>query len=154
MLEAIDAVNLMTIHASKGLEFPIVFVVNMARGAGGLPRPVRVIADGENGQPSVSVSPFISESDDVEREREQHETRRLIYVAFTRARDRLYLSSPLKDGSLQAGRGGLADVLPISLRALFGAAASSADDTIRWTAASGREFTWRLCRAPITTDGS
>ena len=153
VLEAIDAVNLMTIHASKGLEFPIVFVVNMARGAGGLPRPVRVIADGENGQPSVSVSPFISESDDVEREREQHETRRLIYVAFTRARDRLYLSSPLKDGSLQAGRGGLADVLPTSLRALFGAAAASADDTICWTAASGREFTWRLCRAPITSEG-
>ena len=47
VLEAIDAVNLMTVHASKGLEFPVVFVVNMARGACGLPRPVRVIVDGE-----------------------------------------------------------------------------------------------------------
>jgi len=147
VLEAIDAVNLMTVHASKGLEFPIVFVVNMARGAGGLPRPVRVIADGENGQPSVSVSPFVSESDDVEREREQHETRRLLYVAFTRARDRLYLSSALKDGSLQAGRGGLADVLPLSVRALFATAASSPEGTIAWTSGSGREFRWRVCRA-------
>jgi ATP-dependent helicase/nuclease subunit A len=153
VLEAIDAVNLMTIHASKGLEFPIVFVVNMARGAGGLPRPVRIIADGENGQPSVSVSPFVSESDEVERDREQHETRRLIYVAFTRARDRLYLSSALKDGSLQAGRGGLADVLPSSLRALFAAAAASSADTISWTAASGRTFTWRVCRAAPSTRG-
>ena len=153
VLEAIDAVNLMTVHASKGLEFPIVFVVNMARGAGGLPRPVRVIADGENGQPSVSVSPFVSESDELEREREQHETRRLIYVAFTRARDRLYLSSPLKDGSLQAGRGGLADVLPISIRALFGAAAGVRGDTIRWTAASGREFRWRVCATQTEDTG-
>jgi ATP-dependent helicase/nuclease subunit A len=148
VLEAIDAVNLMTVHASKGLEFPIVFVVNMARGAGGLPRPVRVIADGENGEPSVSVSPFVSESDDMEREREQHETRRLIYVAFTRARDRLYLSSALKDGALQAGRGGLADVLPASVKALFVSAASASDDTIVWTGPSGREFRWRVCRPP------
>ena len=51
VLEAIDAVNLMTVHASKGLEFPIIFVVNMARGAGGVPPPVRVIADGDLGVP-------------------------------------------------------------------------------------------------------
>src|SRR5262249_14747943 len=51
VLEALDAVNLMTVHASKGLEFPIVFVVNLARGASGLPRPVRV--SGED----VSVGP-------------------------------------------------------------------------------------------------
>ena len=146
VLEAIDAVNLMTVHASKGLEFPIVFVVNMARGAGGVPRPVRVIADGEGGEPSVSVSPFVSESDEIEREREQHETRRLMYVALTRARDRLYLSSSLKEGALQAGRGGLADVLPASLKALFGRAAATGDATITWTSTAGREFTWRVCR--------
>ncbi len=146
VLEAIDAVNLMTVHAAKGLEFPIVFVVNMARGAGGLPRPVRVIADGEDGEPSVSVSPFVSESDEIEREREQHETRRLMYVALTRARDRLYLSSALKEGALQAGRGGLADVLPASLKALFGSAAAVGTETVTWTSAAGREFTWRVCR--------
>ena len=32
VIEALDAVNLMTVHASKGLEFPIVFVVNLAQG--------------------------------------------------------------------------------------------------------------------------
>jgi ATP-dependent exoDNAse (exonuclease V) beta subunit len=84
----------------------------------------------------------------MEREREQHETRRLIYVAFTRARDRLYLSSALKDGALQAGRGGLADVLPASVKALFVSAASASDDTIVWTGPSGREFRWRVCRPP------
>ena len=57
VLEALDAVNLMTVHASKGLEFPIVFVVNMSKGASGPPRPVRltVDADGE-GEPQASIS--------------------------------------------------------------------------------------------------
>ena len=145
VLEAVDAVNLMTVHASKGLEFPIVFIVNMARGASGIPRPVRVVVDGEGGDPSVSIGPFASEVDEVERDRELHESRRLLYVAMTRARDRLYLSSALKDGALVAGRGGLAEVLPAALRPIFAAAARTADDRIDWTAPSGRTFTWRVC---------
>jgi ATP-dependent helicase/nuclease subunit A len=154
VLEAVDAVNLMTVHAAKGLEFPVVFVVNMARGAGGIPRPVRVCVDGEGGEPSVSVSPFVSETDDLERQREQHETRRLLYVATTRARDRLYLSSSLKDGQMAAGRGGLADVLPDSLKALFASAFATGESTVAWTAASGRVFTWRVCRPMPAVDAT
>ena len=116
VIEALDAVNLMTVHASKGLEFPIVFLVNLARGASGRPRPVRIVVDGEGGEPSVSIGPFLSETDEVEREREKQETRRLLYVAMTRARDRLYLYSALKDGVLVPGRGSLAEVLPDSLK--------------------------------------
>ena len=44
VLEALDAVNLMTVHASKGLEFPI--VVNMSC-ASGPPRPVRLTVDAD-----------------------------------------------------------------------------------------------------------
>ena len=146
VLEAIDAVNLMTVHASKGLEFPVLFVVNMARGASGLPRPVRVIVDGEAQEPSVSVAPFMSELDELQREREQHETRRLLYVAMTRARDRLYFSSALKDGALKPGPGSLAEVLPASIRPLF-AAAATGEGTIAWTTESGRTFHWRVCPA-------
>jgi ATP-dependent exoDNAse (exonuclease V) beta subunit len=150
VLEALDAVNLMTVHASKGLEFPIVFVVNLAKGASGPARPVRVIVDGEGGEPSVSIGPFVSETDELEREREKQETRRLMYVALTRARDRLYLSSSLKDGILQPGRGSLAEVLPDSLKVLFARAATAFDEcpTVAWSGESGRSFEWRICRPP------
>ena len=44
-IDALDAVNLMTVHASKGLEFPVVFLVNLSRGSGNRRDPVRVVAD-------------------------------------------------------------------------------------------------------------
>jgi ATP-dependent helicase/nuclease subunit A len=148
VIEALDAVNLMTVHASKGLEFPIVFVVNVAKGATAPPRPVRIVVDGDAGEPSVSIGPFVSDSDEAERERDKHETRRLLYVALTRARDRLYLSSVLKDGALQLGRGSLAEVLPDSLKTLFARAATAFPEVgmIGWESRSGRVFDWRICR--------
>jgi ATP-dependent helicase/nuclease subunit A len=153
VVEALDAVNLMTVHASKGLEFPIVFVVNLAKGASGPPRPVRVIAaaGGSGGMhtgDSVSVGPFISETDELERERERHETRRLLYVALTRGRDRLYLASTLKDGALVPGRGSLAEVLPDSLRRFLAHALTILPgvDVVGWSGQSGHEYVWRLCR--------
>jgi len=61
-----DAINLMTVHAAKGLEFDVVFVPGMEEGI--FPHE-RSIEEG-------NVS----------------EERRVCYVACTRARDRLYLS--------------------------------------------------------------
>jgi ATP-dependent helicase/nuclease subunit A len=135
-LEALDAVNLMTVHASKGLEFPIVFVVNLTKGASGLPRPVRV-----SGQ-DVSIGPFVSESDEQERFREREETKRLLYVALTRARDRLYLGAALKDGVFSCGRGSLGDVLPDTIKGLFVLAAQEPGPSVDWTAPSGRYYTF------------
>ena len=146
VLEALDAVNLMTVHASKGLEFPIVFVVNLAKGASGFPRPVRVSGE------EVSVGPFVSDSDEEERVREREETKRLMYVALTRARDRLYLGTVLKDGEVARGRGSLADVLPESVRALFVRAAQEPGDSVGWTAQSGREYRFRLARAAAPSE--
>ena len=150
IIEALDAVNLMTVHAAKGLEFPIVFVVNLARGASGPPDPVRIIVDGQDETPSVSIGPFVSETDEAERDREKQETRRLLYVAVTRARDRLYLSSPLKEGILAPGRGSLGEVLPDSINELFNRAALTLPDGVgpMWTAASGGVYQWRICRPP------
>jgi ATP-dependent helicase/nuclease subunit A len=140
VIEALDAVNLMTVHASKGLEFPIVFVVNIAKGASGFPRPVRVAGE------DVSVGPFVSEMDEQERLREREETKRLLYVAMTRARDRLYVSSALKDGAFKCGPGSLGEVLPESFRPVFARAATEAGHTVAWTAPSGRIYCFaKLC---------
>ena len=90
VVEALDSVNLMTVHAAKGSSFPIVFLVNLAKGASGPPQAgPGDLGRSHSEEPSVSVGPFISDTDEAERERERHETRRLLYVAVTRARDRL-----------------------------------------------------------------
>ena len=70
-------VNLMTIHASKGLEFPVVFIAGVEEGL--IPHARSV--EENNG--------------DVEEER------RLFYVAITRAQQKLFLSSCLKRRKMQ-----------------------------------------------------
>ena len=62
-----DAVSMMTVHASKGLEFPVVFIVGMEEGI--FPHARSAWEDGQ-----------------------LEEERRLAYVAMTRAQDRLILS--------------------------------------------------------------
>jgi len=116
-IDAIDAVSLMTVHAAKGLEFPIVFVVNMGRGTGGFRAPIRVADTG--GDASVAIADYQSEADEDARARDREETKRLLYVALTRARDRLYLSATVADGVCRTGPGSLGEVLPVAVKAKF-----------------------------------
>lgn len=62
-------VKLMTVHTSKGLEFPVVFIAGLAEGV--FPHSRSVNSDSEI-----------------------EEERRLMYVAVTRAKDKLYLTYP------------------------------------------------------------
>ena len=101
VIDAVNAVNLMTVHAAKGLEFPIVFVVDMTRGTAPRRDPIRVtIGHGDANLPTVSVGNFPSDTDQDTTDQEREETKRLLYVAVTRARDRLYLASVVKDGHM------------------------------------------------------
>ena len=146
-IDAQDAVSLMTVHAAKGLEFPIVFVVNMGRGTGGIRPAIRVAADAD-GEASVAIADYQSEADEDAQPREKEETKRLLYVALTRARDRLYLSATVEGGVCRTGRGSLGEVLPPSVKALFSAASvtagtraapgDGADQRVTWRGVNGR----------------
>ena len=76
VIDAKHAVSLMTVHAAKGLEFPVVFVVNLGRGTAGPRAPVRVTRDGR-GSPSVAIGDFESDADEDASAREREETKRL-----------------------------------------------------------------------------
>jgi ATP-dependent helicase/nuclease subunit A len=141
-IDAQDAVSLMTVHASKGLEFPIVFVVNMSRGTGSSRAPIRVAAD-IGGQPSVAVADYQSEADEDAAAREREETKRLLYVALTRARDRLYLSGTVANGMFRPTRGALGEVLPDSLKAIF-VRAAGVPGVLTWVATGGRAHDIRV----------
>jgi DNA helicase-2/ATP-dependent DNA helicase PcrA len=77
-----DAVIVMTIHQSKGLEFEAVFVPSLVEGR--LPQSGR--------SPRFELPPAVLEPLVRGREDVIAEERRLLYVAMTRARSRLYLT--------------------------------------------------------------
>ena len=152
VIDAANAVNLMTIHAAKGLEFPVVFLVNLGRGAGGGRDPIRIAGTTEDEVPSVAIGDFRSEADDDATAREREESKRLLYVAVTRARDRLYLGTVVGgDGAFLAARGGLGDVLPPGLRQVFTDSLMPGVDVVTWVAGGSHRFT--VCRPPEAGEG-
>ena len=146
VIDAGDSVSLMTIHAAKGLEFPIVFVVNLSRGTGSGRRAIRVVSDAESGQAWLSVGDFQSEADEDAKAKDREETKRLLYVAVTRARDRLYLASEVKYAKWRAFGGSLGDILPPGVKARFEIASTvPPPETTEWRAASGESHIFRVC---------
>jgi ATP-dependent exoDNAse (exonuclease V) beta subunit len=87
-----SAIQIMTVHAAKGLEFQHVFVANLAYGRFPLRR--RLDRGLDLNQPESLHATSLDEiADDAERKRRfLEEERRLGYVALTRAIDHLYLS--------------------------------------------------------------
>ena len=146
VVEAFDAVNLMTVHAAKGLEFPVVFLVDLGRGTRLHEPPVRIVPDLADGESRVTVWPHRSAADEEERRRDFEETKRLLYVAATRARDRLYLSAVVKDAAPAFSRGSFGSVLPDGFAAVFEkAAATPAGGYVEWRGRSGAQHRLRVC---------
>jgi ATP-dependent helicase/nuclease subunit A len=115
----------------------VVFVVNLARGTANRRDPIRISALEPEDAFSVAVGDYLSDADEDDGARQKEETKRLLYVALTRARDRLYLATALKEGRIQPGRGSLAEVLPATFLELF-AARSVEVAQLEWRASSGK----------------
>ena len=99
--QAAGHVRVMTVHGAKGLEAPVVFLPDTCQG-GGRGKPISLLWDDGDGITDSGAVYWPGRKDDdctvtaalraeVEAAREAEE-RRLLYVAMTRARDRLYVT--------------------------------------------------------------
>jgi ATP-dependent exoDNAse (exonuclease V) beta subunit len=107
----------------------------MGRGTGGIRPPIRVANDAA-GEASVAIADYQSEADEDALARDREESKRLLYVAMTRARDRLYLSATVQNGQCRMTKGSLGEVLPQSVKDLFVQVAATG-------VAGERTATWR-----------
>jgi ATP-dependent helicase/nuclease subunit A len=102
--ESTNAVKLMTIHQAKGLEFPVVIIPDLQRSSRPMENWVLLdrqhgltlkVPDGRGGSPVAGLT--FNRFEKRHACREQFESMRLLYVAATRAQDRLILSGTTRD---------------------------------------------------------
>lgn len=132
-----NRIALMTIHKSKGLEFPVVFLIGASEGI--LPHSSalegdrlkdRKLAAGSSGASSLAAL---------------EEERRLAYVAVTRAREELFISSPAQH------RGKKAEVSRFMLSAFRSAVSATVATTVGRTVSTRAVTTRSLPTSRTTT---
>ncbi len=91
---SLEAVNVLTIHKAKGLEFGTVFLLVATDER--LPGPLR--------RPDLPLPAGLARTAAIDRDHHVAEERRLTYVAMTRAKDRFSFTSATDYGGLRAHR--------------------------------------------------
>jgi ATP-dependent exoDNAse (exonuclease V) beta subunit len=160
-----SGIEIMTIHRAKGLEFDTVILLGLGR---------RLPADqskalywlertADDGNEDLLLAPmnasegdtnglvdFIKSADAV---RDRAETMRLLYVATTRARDRLHLVAQLKDDVAKPGARSLLELLWPQFDALFSEPVPSAQtSTVAPASIVPRLKRLRTLSAPVLSD--
>ncbi|KPQ44003.1 MAG: ATP-dependent DNA helicase, partial [Candidatus Methanoperedens nitroreducens] len=104
-IEDENAINLMSIHAAKGLEFSVVFLTNLAKDKFPLYRggaepliPPELMEQYKDLFENKSIPDIEKAVKERKKEIKKEEERRLAYVAFTRAKGHLFLTLATKYG--------------------------------------------------------
>lgn len=101
-----DVVRVMTIHKSKGLEFPVVFLVNAQRGFNNVDANQKLVIDSDLGIGTdyLDAKLRIRKNTLVKRAAARKirlanlsEEQRILYVAMTRAREKLFVTGCVRD---------------------------------------------------------
>lgn len=102
-----DAVKVLTVHASKGLEFPVVFLARCDTKCSGGVKAGDIVFDRTLGagirlfdeETRLKADSLAYTAINIEaKRREADESIRLLYVALTRAKNRIYVTGTTKDG--------------------------------------------------------
>ncbi len=146
-----SGVKLMTIHKSKGLEFPIVFVTNMgSKGRGdtepiysysvGIPGPVITCTDKVLFNKANSANYFYFRDKELRKNTHIAEMKRLLYVSATRAEAHLFLSGCYNAPGKNADPAGVRNLLDLVLTgfSLDPYDPLSGEDTVRLPQSSAR----------------
>lgn len=105
--EGMNAVKIMTVHAAKGLQFPMVFLPSLDEAH--VPRSSPIVIDEEGERVSIAYEEDSNKRKKIEpfskrKEKELEEEKRLFYVAVTRAQDFLCMSGASKKEKQPTGR--------------------------------------------------
>lgn len=90
-----EGIQLLTVHAAKGLEWPLVAVFDLGRMNSHRAQPLYL---GEGAQVALPDTECFEAFREQARAREEEESYRLLYVAASRARDVLVISGSVKEG--------------------------------------------------------
>jgi ATP-dependent helicase/nuclease subunit A len=142
-----DEVRILTVHGAKGLEAPVVFLPDTLQ----LPDRDQALLWSETDALPLwcprkeLAAPFYTAEKNAFRQRQLQEYRRLLYVALTRAQDRLYVcgwetrrptnEAPTWHGLCRAGWGGLATPFAFNTRPSIGAREGWHGEALRLTGA-------------------
>ncbi|MBZ2174495.1 UvrD-helicase domain-containing protein [Schnuerera sp. xch1] len=99
--ESANVVKLMTIHKSKGLQFPVVIIPQMARGFNYHMDYILFDKSKGIGLKHDGIAPFYDYIKDKVRQRDSDENKRILYVAMTRAEKRLIIGNQGKNRGLK-----------------------------------------------------
>ena len=153
--DAVSAVQIVSIHHSKGLEYPVVFLCNAGREFNQTDTRQTVLV-----HPTLGLGPRVVDLEKRIRypslarlaiakrqERENlSEEMRLLYVALTRARERLYVVAMCKSAEKELEKAAAIAVPPISAEALRGCRSFASWLLPVCLADGGAHFTLRLCQ--------